>query len=172
MADIYIKPHDFTPGSGGHGAIFEELDPAQKQFIMDGFKVTETLFPGHLGLRLVDIKRGYAKLEVENVKRLCQPAMVMHGGASFGMADTAVAYALISLFGFGHALLTIEMKMTYLEPIPLGLVTAEAYILRATKRNAYAEVDVWAAGKLAARANTTYIIRPGIDVRPAQPPAS
>ena len=57
-------------------------------------------------------------------------------------------------------LLTIEMKINYLEPIPAGLVTAESYVLRSSKRSAYAEIDIWAAGKLAARASTTYMIRP------------
>ena len=49
-----------------------------------------------------------------------------------------------------------------LEPIPHGTVTAEAYVLRSSRRSAYAEVDIWAAGKLAARANTTYMIRDSI----------
>jgi uncharacterized protein (TIGR00369 family) len=127
---------------------------------MQRFADNRGYFPGRLGVRLVDLKRGYAKLETDNIIELCQPAMVMHGGASFGMADTAVAWALISLYGLGATLLTIEMKINYLEPIPLGLVTAEAYALRASRRSAYAEVDIWSQGKLAARATTTYLIRP------------
>ena len=54
----------------------------------------------------------------------------MHGGASFGLADTAVAASLITIYGPGNALLTIEMKINYLEPIFPGTVTAEAYVLR------------------------------------------
>ena len=87
------------------------------------------------------------------------PSGVMHGGASFGLADTAVAHA-------GHNLrprlrtLTIEMKINYLEPIVSGIVTAEASVLRSSRRSAYAEVDVWASGKLAARATTTCTTAP------------
>jgi uncharacterized protein (TIGR00369 family) len=90
----------------------------------------------------------------------------MHGGASFGLADTAVAVALISIYGPGSALLTIEMKINYLEPIFPGPVTAEAFVLRSSRRSAYAEVDVWSAGKLAARATTTYMIKPLAEMRP------
>jgi len=93
----------------------------------------------------------------------------MHGGASFGLADTAVAVALISIYGGTNALLTIEMKINYLEPILPGLVTAEAYVLRSSRRSAYAEVDIWAGGKLAARASTTYMIKPL--AQPAPPPS-
>jgi len=52
------------------------------------------------------------------------------------------------------------MKINYLEPIVSGVVTAEASVLRSSRPSAYAEVDVWASGKLAARASTTYMIRP------------
>ena len=84
---------------------------------------------------------------------------MLHGGATFGLADTAVAVALRPLFGIAAVLLTIEMKINYLEPIFDGTVIAEAYVVRASRRSAYAEVDLWARDKLAARAATTYMIR-------------
>lgn len=139
---------------------FGEIDSKLREAILAEFSESNGYFPGHVGYRAVDVRKGYARLEVENRRETCQPAGVMHGGASFGLADTAVAAALMSIYGLGHALLTIEMKINYLEPIPPGRVTAEAFVVRASKRSAYAEVDVWAAGKLAARASTTYMIRP------------
>jgi uncharacterized protein (TIGR00369 family) len=148
-------------GSGSHGQQFPEIDSSVRQAIMGRFNENNSFFPGHLGVRVVDVRRGYARLTVENRPVLMQPAGVMHGGASFGLADTAVAAALASLYPEGTLLLTIEMKINYLEPIPAGRVTAEAYVLRSSKRSAYAEIDIWAAGKLAARASTTYMIRPG-----------
>ena len=154
-------------GSGGHGLDCAKIDPKLRQSIMDFFNSSKRFFNAYLGLRLVDLKRGYSKLEVENVEDLCQPAMVMHGGASFGMADAAVAMALLSIYGPGRLMLTIEMKINYLEPIPLGLVVAEAYALRASKRSAYAEVDIWSAGRLAARATSTYMIRDRPDQKTA-----
>ena len=118
-------------------------------------------FGGHLGYHLVDVRRGWARIEVECTPQLMNPSGVMHGGASFGLADSAVAAALVTIYGPENALLTIEMKINYLEPIVSGVVTAEASVLRSSRRSAYAEVDVWAGGKLAARATTTYMIRPG-----------
>ena len=149
-----------TSDSGSRGRDFPALDEGQRQAIMHVFNVDNPYFPGHCGFRVVDLRKGYAKLEVENRTELSNPAGIMHGGASFGMADTAVAASLITVYGPGNALLTIEMKINYLEPIFPGLVTAEAYVLRHSRRSAYAEVDIWSAGKLAARANTTYMIKP------------
>lgn len=160
MPPFETQKRTYQPGSGGHGGDFPELDAETRKAIFDRFSFAGDYFNGHLGMRLVEVRRGYSKLEVENTKRLCQPAGVMHGGASFGLADTAVAFALMSVYGYNTLMLTIEMQMHYLEPIPLGLVTAEAYILREGGKSAYAEVDVWAQSKLAARATTTYMLRP------------
>lgn len=146
-------------GAGARGREFPELEFAVRAVIMSRFNQDNRFFPGHLGIRVVDVRRGYSRLEVENRQPLMQPAGVMHGGASFGLADTAVAAALAGLYDEGTMLLTIEMKINYLEPIPAGVVTAEAYVLRSSRRSAYAEVDIWAAGKLAARATTTYMIK-------------
>jgi len=150
-----------TPfGCGGRGRDFPPFDEKRRETIINFFNNDTTYFPGHLGLKIADLRQGYARLEVMNDKHLMQAGGVMHGGASFGMADTATAVALMTIYPLNTMLLTIEMKINYLEPIPAGLVTAESYVLRSSKRSAYAEIDIWAAGKLAARASTTYMIRP------------
>jgi uncharacterized protein (TIGR00369 family) len=159
-----MRPTD----SGSRGREFPAIDATARQAIVDSFNVDNPHFPGHCGFRVVDVRRGYSRLEVENRTALSNPSGIMHGGASFGMADTAVAVALFSLYGFGNALLTIEMNINYLEPISPGLVTAEAFVLRHSRRSAYAEVDIWSAGKLAARASTTYMIKPLAAMRPPQ----
>jgi uncharacterized protein (TIGR00369 family) len=138
------------------------LDDDTRRALIDRFnQISGDRFGGHLGYRLVDVRKGWARVEVESTQQLMNPSGVMHGGASFGLADSAVAAALVTIYGPGFALLTIEMKINYLEPIVSGIVTAEASVLRSSRRSAYAEVDVWAGGKLAARATTTYMIRPG-----------
>ena len=149
-----------TFGSGGHGREYPELAPELRQAILERFDGRSPFFPGTMGYRAVGGRRGYARLEVENREALSNPHGVMHGGASFGLADTAVAAALVTIYGPERALLTIEMKINYLEPILPGLVSAEAHVLRSSRRSAYAEVDIWAGGKLAGRATTTYMIRP------------
>ncbi len=157
MANIRVPAQLY---SGRHGHEFPALDPEVAHEIAARFNEDTRFFPALLGIKVVELRSGYARLAVENRTQLMQPAGVMHGGASFGLADTAVAAALATLYEAGTLLLTIEMKINYLEPIPAGLVTAEAFVLRASKRSAYAEVDVWANGQLAARATTTYMIRP------------
>jgi uncharacterized protein (TIGR00369 family) len=147
-------------GAGGRGRDYPELPAETRAAILARFNDANPSFPGFLGYRAIEIRHGYARFEVENRQQLSNIAGIMHGGASFGLADTAVAAALIGMYGTGNALLTIEMAITYLEPILPGTVVAEAYVLRSSRRSAYAEVDIWAGGKLAARASTTYMIKP------------
>lgn len=148
-------------GSGAHGRDFPALPDHTRTAILESFNENNRrFFAGTLGFRVVDLRAGYARLVAENTTAHQQPAGVMHGGASFGLADSAVAAALFTLYGFEQLLLTIEMKINFLEPIPPGEVVAEAYVLRSSRRSAYAEADIWSAGKLAARASTTYMIKP------------
>jgi acyl-CoA thioesterase len=151
--------------TGSRGRVFPDLEPALRQAIINSFNTDNPYFPGYMGFRVIELKRGYAKLTVQNRQQLGNPTGIMHGGASFGLADTAVAASLLGIYGPGNALLTVEMKINYLEPIFPGEVTAEAFVLRSSRRSAYAEVDIWSAGKLAARASTTYMIKPVAEMR-------
>jgi uncharacterized protein (TIGR00369 family) len=153
-------------GSGGHGRLYAELPAQQRAMILERFNThAKPFFPGVMGFRVVDVRHGYARLVTENTTAHSNPHGAMHGGASFGLADTAVAAALLTIYGTDNLLLTIEMKINYLEPIPLGEVVAEAYVLRSSRRSAYAEVDLWSGGKLAGRASTTYMIKPVASAR-------
>lgn len=156
-----------TRGPGARAGDHQVLDDTTRGAIIEFFNADASSFGRTLGLRVVDVRHGYARLELEVRSGLKQPAGVLHGGASFGLADTAVAVAMRPLYGIAAVLLTIEMKINYLEPIFDGTVIAEAYVLRSSRRSAYAEVDLWAHGKLAARATTTYMIR-----EPREPAAS
>src|SRR5262245_35235695 len=85
-------------GSGGRGREFPPFDPKRRETIINFFNNDTTYFPGHLGLKIADLRQGYARLEVTNDKHLMQAGGVMHGGASFGMADTATAVALMTIY--------------------------------------------------------------------------
>src|SRR5262249_50020422 len=90
------------------------LDAGPRREIIERFnEINRDRFGGHLGYRLVELRRGWARIEVDSTPQLMNPSGVMHGGASFGLADSAVAAALLTIYGPGYALLTIEMKINY-----------------------------------------------------------
>ena len=94
---------DTRPRTGERGHHYEELPKNLCQAIKDQFNENNPFFPGHLGFRVAEVRKGYARLEVENGTPTSNGSGVMHGGASFGLADTAVAVALVSLYGGGAA---------------------------------------------------------------------
>ncbi len=58
------------------------------------------------------------------------------------LVDTAMGAAVFSKFDGEQAPLTIELKVTYLEPAKLGRLTARAEVRRAGKRITIVETEV------------------------------
>ena len=60
---------DPTPyGSGAHGHLFPEIDPGIKEAIASRFNDDNRFFPGHLGIRVVDVKRAMRSLRWTTVR--------------------------------------------------------------------------------------------------------
>ena len=66
----------------------------------------------------------------------------VHGGALATLVDSAMGAAVFSQFDGEQAPVTIEMKVTYLEPAPIGRLTATAQVRRAGKRITIVETEV------------------------------
>ena len=66
----------------------------------------------------------------------------VHGGAVAALVDTAMGAAVFSKFDGEQAPVTIELKVTYLEPAKLGRLTARAEVRRAGKRITIVETEV------------------------------
>jgi uncharacterized protein (TIGR00369 family) len=67
---------------------------------------------------------------------------VVHGGVTAALADTAAAFAAYTVVPKGTELVTIELKINYLLPIPEGKVRAEGKVLRAGRNFVVVECDV------------------------------
>jgi uncharacterized protein (TIGR00369 family) len=110
-----------------------------------------------LGFSLEAIDKGWAVLRLKAGTRHKQLHGVVHGGILAALADTVGAMASYTVVPRGTAIATIEMKINYLEPVPVGLVRAEARVLRAGRNFVVTECDVFTpTGELAAKALITY----------------
>jgi len=110
-----------------------------------------------LGIEVVEMHEGYAELVMPFHEKLTQPYGIVHGGALFSLADSAVAIAIASVAKPHQKFLTIEMKINYLASVKEGLMKAKARILR-RGRIIPAEVDIMNNDALVAKAIATYII--------------
>jgi uncharacterized protein (TIGR00369 family) len=137
---------------------FEELEPRFKNALIDGMK-TKSPFWSLLGMELVDVKKGWAKVRLPFDHKLVHPLGIAHGGAIFSPADSAVAMALIGLVERDETFTTIEMKINYLVPFKEGEIIAEARIVYKGNKTAIGDVEVRnGEGTLIAKGLATYMI--------------
>jgi uncharacterized protein (TIGR00369 family) len=112
-----------------------------------------------LHIRLEEIDSGFARFRMPFRKELTQAYGVAHGGAITTLADTAVAFALMTLIRPGEKVTTVEMKINFLSPVTSGELIGEARIIQKGKRLALAEMEVKdETGKWVAKGLATYII--------------
>lgn len=62
--------------------------------------------------------------------KIAQIYGLVHGGAIFTLADSAVAVSVGSIAEPNRKFLTIEMKINFLEPVKEGTIEAKAKVLR------------------------------------------
>lgn len=95
-----------------------------------------------LGIEVVDAEADDAAVELLADERHLNPHGTVHGGAIATLVDTAMGAAVRRDDTDDTAVVTIEMKVTYLEPAQPGRLRASATVRRRGKRIIVAEVDV------------------------------
>jgi uncharacterized protein (TIGR00369 family) len=112
-----------------------------------------------LQITLDQIDIGFARFRMPFRKELIQVNGVVHGGAIASLADTAVAFALMTLIQRGQQVTTVEFKINFLAPVDKGIMIGEARIVNKGRKLVMADMDVKnEEGKLLAKGLATYMI--------------
>ncbi len=112
-----------------------------------------------LQIRLEEIDFGFARFRMPFRKELTQAYGVAHGGSIASLADTAVAFALMTLIQPGERVTTIEMKINFLTSVESGEMIGEARVQHKGKRLALADMEVKdEKGRWIAKGLATYMI--------------
>lgn len=110
-----------------------------------------------LGMELVDISFGEARLRLKMRDELRQPYGVLHGGATASLIDTATAFAVISRLPEEERATTVDLTVHYLRPVSAGEIVCAAKVVRAGRRILTVSAEVFnEEGKLVATALSTY----------------
>jgi acyl-CoA thioesterase len=92
--------------------------------------------------------------------RLLNPNGVLHGGAIYSLADSAMGAALFSQLEPGETCVTLEIKMQYLVAVTGGAIAAEAAVVERSKRIGVLEAEVYGDGeRMVALATGTFYIQ-------------
>jgi uncharacterized protein (TIGR00369 family) len=132
------------------------LTPEQEQRIRKAF--ADVPFAQFLGIKLGRLKRGEATLQLELRDEMKRNNGFAHGGVVASLADTAAAFAILTLLEPDQTTTTVDLTIHYLRPLLQGQITAEARVIRAGRRIIVIAVDVFNEAKaLSATALTSFI---------------
>ncbi len=111
-----------------------------------------------LGFELVEAARGTATFMLRAREELTRMEGIMHGGAVASLADTAAAFAVLSLLEPGQRTVTVDLTIHYLRPVTGGELRARARVIREGRRLVIIAVEVTDhTGALSATVTTTYV---------------
>jgi len=122
-----------------------------------------------LGMKVLEIRKGNARIQMPFRKKLTHPYGIVHGGAIASLADSAVAMALISLVKPNERITTIEFKINFFTPINQGKLTAQARMIYKGSKTAVGDVEVINENaKLVAKVIATYNIANAVSMQNAK----
>ena len=119
--------------------------------------MTNQGFTEYVGANVTESSGGRAVVTLDAAENHSNRHGTVHGGAVATLVDTAMGAAVFSEFDGEQAPVTIEMKVTYLEPAHIGVLTATAQVRRAGKRITIVETEVTGSdGELVAHGIGTF----------------
>lgn len=82
------------------------------QKMMDG-----DAFSRWLGIEVVEIREGYSKLQLTVRKEMVNGFNIAHGGITYSLSDSALAFAANS---YGKQCVSIETSISHTRPVNIG----------------------------------------------------
>ncbi|WP_084169646.1 PaaI family thioesterase [Paraburkholderia ferrariae] len=103
--------------------------------------VVESPFTDHLGVQLVRARDGASEVALPLAARHLNTWGIAHGGVTMTLSDIALAMAARSVAGDGMGVVTVEMKVNFMQP-GRGELRAYGRVLTRTTTMAYCEGEV------------------------------
>lgn len=119
-----------------------------------------------LGMELIDVAPGRARLAMTWREDLCQPAGILHGGAMASLADTAIAHSILLTpehravrDEHGGRIVSVDLRLKYLRPVSAGQVFCDARVLRMGRQIIHTDAVITTPdGKEVALADSIYMM--------------
>ena len=109
-----------------------------------------------IGFRMTEAEEGRVVFQLEVGPQHASPLGTVHGGIICDIADAALGCAHASLLADGESFTTLELKINFLKPVWVGLLTAEGVVLKAGRTIGLTECKVTdESGSLVAHATST-----------------
>ncbi len=90
-----------------------------------------------MGMELLEIDPGRARLSMSWREDICQPAGIIHGGAIASLVDTAIAHSILLTpehralrDEHGARMVSVDLRLKYLRPVSSGKIFCDARVVR------------------------------------------
>jgi len=115
-----------------------------------------------LPFRLTSITLDSAAILMETKENHIQPIGTIHGGILATLIDTATYWAAFLKIPEDMGLVNVDLKLNYLRPATVGLLTAEGRCIKPGRSISYSEASVFdQQGKLVAHGTSTLLALQG-----------
>lgn len=151
-------------------AMGKDANVSSKKDTMMKKHIALSPFGRHLGVEVLEVEDGFARIRLPYRPELTNPAGKLHGGAIATAADTSMAVAVGSVLGeLGgpgrHS--TVKLEIKYKASVTNGEIIAEAKVMRRKPRVFLGEAVVKdSKGQVVAIAKATFMVRDQIPQSP------
>lgn len=109
-----------------------------------------------LGMRPLHVEPGHVRLEFRATEQFLNPAGVVQGGFITAMLDETMGPTALSALGPGHGVPTLELKVSFLQPVHPGTLVTDGHIVHRGRNVVFTEATLSdEQGKLLAKASGT-----------------
>jgi uncharacterized protein (TIGR00369 family) len=117
-------------------------------------------FMHHIGAKLTVIEKAYIEAELQMEQQHLQQAGFTHGGVTATLCDLVTGFAAFSLVALGEAVVTADLKVSYLNPGDGDKLIAKGWVNKPGQMLHFCEGEVWIskAGELTQIAHCTALM--------------
>jgi uncharacterized protein (TIGR00369 family) len=101
-------------------------------------------FMHHIGFTLTRVNEGEVEGEIELTDFLKQQNGFLHGGVTATLCDLVAGFAAFTLIEKGSTVVTVELKVSYLNPGIGSRVYAKGWVIKTGNTLSFCEAEVWA----------------------------
>ncbi len=121
--------------------MIKTFNPDFKNTILQ--KLERQTFMKHLGFRITNIAEGLIEGELNLQEEHKQHKGFVHGGVTATVADIVAGFAAVSLVPPGYHVVTVELKISYLNPGVGNKIIAKGWVLKQGRKLNFCEAEVF-----------------------------
>ena len=132
--------------------------------------ISRSPYPGYLGMELVEFAPGRSEVRLPIRDCHFQPYGIVHGGVISSLLDTAAFWSVYAEIPETAGLVTLDLKLNYLEAVRGGVLVATGRAIRQGRSICYTEARVCdEQDNLVAHGTSTLKIIPGWGLKSRHP---